>query len=145
MPRAATSVATQTRARPSRIDCSALVRSDWLSSPDSATTGKAAIGEPAGEMLHRFAGVAKDDRVLRIEEKQRVDDGVLTVGRGDHDLLVFDIAVLAAFARGSNAHGVALEAFCELGDLGRHSGRKHQRAALVRRSRQDEFEIVAEA
>ena len=40
MPRAATSVATQTRERPSRIDCSALVRSDCESSPDSDTTWK---------------------------------------------------------------------------------------------------------
>ncbi|CTQ34782.1 hypothetical protein JAN5088_03578 [Jannaschia rubra] len=39
IPRAATSVATQTRARPSRIACSAWVRSAWLSSPDRATTG----------------------------------------------------------------------------------------------------------
>ena len=40
MPRAATSVATQTRARPSRMACKAWVRSVWLSSPDSATTEK---------------------------------------------------------------------------------------------------------
>ena len=40
MPRAATSVATQIRARPSRIACRAWERSDWLSSPDSATTGR---------------------------------------------------------------------------------------------------------
>ncbi len=40
MPRAATSVATQTRARPSRIAWSAWVRSVWLSSPDRATTAK---------------------------------------------------------------------------------------------------------
>ena len=39
-PRAATSVATQTRARPSRSACSAWLRSRWLSSPDSATTEK---------------------------------------------------------------------------------------------------------
>ncbi len=38
IPRAATSVATQTRARPSRIACSALVRSCCESSPESATT-----------------------------------------------------------------------------------------------------------
>ena len=38
MPRAATSVAMHTRARPSRIACSAWLRSVWLSSPDSATT-----------------------------------------------------------------------------------------------------------
>ncbi|MNY80573.1 hypothetical protein D3C86_2216750 [compost metagenome] len=30
----------QTRARPSRMACSAWVRSFWLSSPDSATTEK---------------------------------------------------------------------------------------------------------
>ncbi len=40
MPRAATSVATHTRARPSRMACSAWLRSFWLSSPDSATTEK---------------------------------------------------------------------------------------------------------
>ncbi len=40
MPRAATSVATQTRARPSRMACSAWVRSACDSSPDSATTEK---------------------------------------------------------------------------------------------------------
>ncbi len=40
MPRAATSVATQTRERPSRSDCSASVRSFWVNSPDSATTEK---------------------------------------------------------------------------------------------------------
>ena len=40
MPRAATSVATQTRARPSRNACSAWVRSFWVNSPDSATTEK---------------------------------------------------------------------------------------------------------
>ena len=37
IPRAATSVATQTRARRSRSACSALLRSFWLCSPDSAT------------------------------------------------------------------------------------------------------------
>ena len=40
IPRAATSVATQTRARPSRIACNAWERSFWLSSPDRATTAK---------------------------------------------------------------------------------------------------------
>ena len=35
-----TSVAMQTRARPSRMACSAWVRSFWLSSPESATTEK---------------------------------------------------------------------------------------------------------
>ncbi len=38
IPRAATSVAIQTRARPSRNACNACVRSCWLSSPDRATT-----------------------------------------------------------------------------------------------------------
>ncbi len=38
MPRAATSVAMQTRARPSRRACRAWVRSCWESSPDRATT-----------------------------------------------------------------------------------------------------------
>ena len=38
IPRAATSVAIHTRARPSRKACSACVRSCWLNSPDSATT-----------------------------------------------------------------------------------------------------------
>ena len=37
MPRAATSVAMQTRARPSRSACNAWVRSCWDSSPDRAT------------------------------------------------------------------------------------------------------------
>ena len=40
IPRAATSVATQTCARPSRIAWRAWVRSFWLSSPDRATTEK---------------------------------------------------------------------------------------------------------
>src|SRR3546814_8178872 len=40
MPRAATSVATHTRARRSRSACSAWLRSFWLCSPDSATAAK---------------------------------------------------------------------------------------------------------
>jgi hypothetical protein len=40
MPRAATSVATQMRARPSRRAWSAWLRSFWLCSPDSATAAK---------------------------------------------------------------------------------------------------------
>ena len=47
MPRAATSVATHTLARPSRMACRAWLRSSWLSSPDRLTTAKPRLAKRA--------------------------------------------------------------------------------------------------
>ena len=58
MPRAATSVATQTCARPSRRACSAPLRSAWLSSPDKATAAKPRLGPIAQAAAYAGAVLA---------------------------------------------------------------------------------------
>ena len=94
MPRAATSVATQTRARPSRMACRAWVRSVCDSSPDSATTEKPRLRQARGQPVHHRAGVAEHDGIGRLVVAQHVDDGVLRVRRGDRQGAVVDIGML---------------------------------------------------
>ena len=84
-PRAATSVATQTRARPSRSACSAWLRSVWLSSPESATTEKPRSLRLACRWRDAVAGRAEHERAGRVEEAEHVDDGVLALARRDRD------------------------------------------------------------
>ena len=83
MPRAATSVATQTRARPSRSACSARLRSVWDSSPDSATAAKPRSEQAGVQPRDGVARAAEHQRAARLEEAQHVDDGVLDLVRRD--------------------------------------------------------------
>ena len=72
MPRAATSVATSTRARPSRSACSAWLRSFWLCSPDKATALKPRSTSGV-QPPHILAGRAEQQRALRLVEPEQVD------------------------------------------------------------------------
>ena len=98
MPRAATSVATQTRARPSRSACSAWVRSFWVNSPDSATTEKPRSRQRRLQMPDRFARVAKHQRARRFEEAQGVDDRMVDIAGRDPDGAVIDVGMTALVA-----------------------------------------------
>ena len=106
--------------------------------------GKAAIVEPRRQMVHRRTGGAEDDGVAGFIKAQRIDDGVLAVGRRHQHGAVFDIHMLLLFGSGGDAHGVLLVAFRKLGDAARNGGREHQRAAGFRRFFQNEFQIFTE-
>ncbi len=71
MPRAATSVATQTRARPSRSDCSARERSAWESSPESATAEKPRSVRLACSRF-TLARVAQNTMAMRGSSRRRM-------------------------------------------------------------------------
>ena len=100
MPRAATSVAMQTLARPSRIACSAWLRSFWLSSPDSATTEKLRLLKRAVRCLTAARVLQNTSAFLRLVIAQHVDDGVLAVGLGNAQRPVFDVGMLLVLAGG---------------------------------------------
>ena len=107
MPRAATSVATSTRARPSRSACSAWLRSFWLCSPDSATALKprSVRLEWSRRTLSRVAQNSMAD--LRLVEAQQVDHRMLDVGRRDGHRLIGDVAMAALLADRRDAQRVA--------------------------------------
>ena len=105
--------------------------------------GKAAVEQPARQMLDAVAGGAEHQRVGAVEIQQRVDDGVFALGRRNGDELIVDIAVLLALAGGGDAQGVALEGCRQLRDGFGHGSREHQGAAGVRRRGEDELEILA--
>ena len=146
-PRAATSVATQTRARPSRRACSASVRSFWLSSPESATAEK-----PRSRRLpcrwRTASRVAQNTSAPgRLEVAQHVDDGVL-------DLAAARRAWRGSRCRRAARRGAAVSmrsgvALVALGQGWRSScgdgGREQQGAALGRRGVEDVLQVLAEA
>src|SRR3546814_4183480 len=76
MPRAATSVATQTRARRSRSAWRAWLRSFWLCSPRQRHRREAALGQAGVEVADIVAGGAEEDRRLRLMIAQQVDHGI---------------------------------------------------------------------
>ncbi len=145
MPRAATSVATQTRARPSRSACSAWVRSFWVNSPDSATTEKPRSSSVACRVPDGFAGVAEHQRARRFEESQHVDDRVLDIAGRNADRAILDIGVAALVAGDLDPKRLALIRFGQCDDAARQGRREQQRAAGVRRGLEDEFHILAKA
>ena len=95
MPRAATSVATQTRARPSRSACSAWLRSLWLSSPDSATTEKPRSSRFACRWRTALRVLQNTSALGESIEAQQIDHRVLDLGVGDADGAVFDVGMAA--------------------------------------------------
>ncbi|CUX40444.1 hypothetical protein AGR8A_Lc10710 [Agrobacterium fabrum str. J-07] len=107
--------------------------------------GEASIVQAGRQVVHRGAGGAEHNGVAGFVKAQRVDDGVLAIGRRHQKRAIFDIDMLLLFGSGGNAHGVLLVAFGQLGDAARHGGREHQRAAIVGRFFQNEFQIFAEA
>ena len=106
--------------------------------------GEAAVGKARQHPVHSRPRVAEDERVFRLVVAQHVDDGVLRLARSDHERTVFDIDVLLPFLAGGYAQCIALVTFGQLGDGRGHGGGKHQRAAVVRRCVQHEFEVFAE-
>ncbi len=106
--------------------------------------GKAAIGQAAGQVLHRFAGRAENDGVLRIVEEQGIDDGVFALTRRHRHDVIFDIRMLLAVARGGNAQGVFLELLGKQGDGFWYRRREHQGAAVFGRFAENKFEVFAE-
>ena len=145
MPRAATSVATQTRARPSRNACSAWVRSFWVNSPDSATTEKPRSDKRRLQMPHRLARVAEHQRARRFEEAQDVDDGMLDVAGRDPDGAIFDVGMTAFVAADLDAKRLLLIFLGQRHDHARQRRREQQRAAGFRRGLEDEFHVLAKA
>jgi hypothetical protein len=110
MPRAATSVAMQTRARPSRMACSAWVRSFWLSSPDSATTEKPRLLQ-AGR-VRWFTASRVLQKTMAFCASWKRSTLMMAFSRsagGRRQRPVLDVGVLAS-AAGGDAHGVALVA-----------------------------------
>ena len=107
--------------------------------------GEIAVNEPGRQMIDGSARGAEHNGVLRFIITQHVDDGIFTVRRRDGQRAIFDIAMLLFLGRGGNAHGIALVALGELGNGRGHRGRKHQRAAVFRRTFQNEFEVFAKA
>ncbi len=146
-PRAATSVATQTRAWPSRRACSASLRSRWLSSPESGDGIEAALAQGGVQVAHGFARVRRTPaRARGIVEAQHVDDGALDVARRDADGAVFDVAVRLGRAgrcrcAGRRA-GSAWRAWrCRAAMVAENSSVRR----VVRRGVEDDFEVLAEA
>ncbi|MNS78009.1 hypothetical protein D3C72_1116070 [compost metagenome] len=95
-------------------------------------------------MVDGRAGGAENDGVAGFIKAQRIDDGVFAVCRGHQHGAIFDIHMLLLFGSSGDAHGILLVAFGKLGDAARHGGREHQRAAIVGRFFQNEFQIFAE-
>ena len=145
MPRAATSVATSTRARPSRSACSAWLRSFWLCSPDSATALKprSVRLEWSRRTLSRVA--QKSSARLRLVQPQQVDHRMLDIGRRDGHRLIGDVAMAALLADRRDAQRVALVALGERDDRLRHGRREEQGAPLRRGRVEDLLEILAKA
>ena len=144
-PRAATSVATQTRARPSRSACSAWVRSFWVSSPDSATAAKprstrlACRWRTASRVEQNTSAPGASKKRSRLTTACSRSFGAIA------QRAVLDVAVRLALAGGGDAQRVALVALGERGDLLGDGRREQQRAALGRRGVEDELEVLAEA
>ncbi len=107
--------------------------------------GEAAIVQASGQVVDCGAGGAEHDGVAGFVKAQRVDDGVLAIGRRHQKRAIFDIDMLLLFGSCGDAHRILLVAFGQLGDAARHGGRKHQRAAIGGRFFQNEFQIFAEA
>ena len=76
---------------------------------------------------------------------QQVDDGVFDFRRTNGDRLIADVTVSAIFVRQRKAQRIGLITFCQPHNRSRHSGRKQQRAARIRRCIENFFQVVAEA
>ena len=145
MPRAATSVATQTCERPSRIDCSAFDRSDCAISPDSDTTEKPRLASRA--VRWRTASrVWQNTSALVLSESSSALMMACSRSSRRTSISWYSMSACCSVdAVAVDAHRVLLEGLGQFGDAARHGRRKHQRAAFARRGAEDEFEIVAKA
>ena len=126
IPRAATSVATQTRARRSRIAWSAWLRSFCAMLARQRDRGEPALDQAGVEVADIVARRAEQHRRLRLVEAQQVDDGVLDVRRADRDRLIGDVAMPAILADGRDAQRVALILLGQRDDRARHRRREQQ-------------------
>ncbi|MNQ88686.1 hypothetical protein D3C85_1039660 [compost metagenome] len=106
---------------------------------------EAALQQRRLQVTHAVAGRAEDQGAGRFIEAQHVDDGVLDLVRSDAQGAVFDVAVRGAAVDGVDAHGVALIALGQQGDVAGDGGREQQGAALGRRLLEDVFQVLAEA
>src|SRR3546814_15110356 len=131
MPRAATSVATQTRARRSRSAWRAWLRSFWLCSPRQRHRREAALGQAGVEVADIVAGGAEEDRRLRLMIAQQVDHGIFDVGGGDGHGLIADVAMAALIADGGDAQRVLLVALGEHHDRLGPGGGAEDRKSVV--------------
>ena len=145
MPRAATSVATQTRARPSRSACSAWVRSLCVNSPDSATTEKPRSSSVACRCRTASRVLQNTSALGDSKKRSTLTTACSTSPRGDPDGAVLDIGVAAFVARDLDAKGLLLIVLRQRDDAARQGRREQQRAAGVRRGLEDEFHILAKA
>jgi hypothetical protein len=145
MPRAATSVATQTRARRSRKRLErgvALILAVLARQRDRV---EAALDQACMQAPHIVTGGAEEHRRLGIVEAQDVHHRILDIGRGDRDRLIADVAVAAILAHRGDAQRVLLVALGERDDRLGHRRREHHRPALGRRRVENLLQILAEA
>ncbi len=131
MPRAATSVATQTRrgrrAGPGARRCARPGRAR-----PRAPRPEAALGQHRLEVAHRVAGVAEHDRGARLDLAQGVDDDELGLPRQDAEGAVLDVGMRLGLAGDRDAHRVALVGLGQRHDGLRQGGGEQQRAPLGR-------------
>ena len=143
MPRAATSVATQMRARPSRIACSALVRSAWLSSPDSATTEKPRLASRLARCLTASRVAQKTSAFCASKNSSEL---MMAFSRSDGATRMVRYSMSPCWSLSPAAvmrSASRWKRFGEQRDGFRHGGGEHQRAAVGRGGGEDEFEILA--
>ena len=105
--------------------------------------GKAAVGEPGRHMIDGGAGGTEDQRILRFEIAQHVDDGIVAVVRRNAQRPVIDVEVLFLVGGGGDANGITLVPLGQCFDGFRHGRREHQRAAFFRRGVEHVFQIIA--
>ncbi len=133
------------RARPSRSDCErevALVLAELARQEDGR---EASLHQRRLQVAHGVASVGEDDRRLRLDLPEDVDDRVLHLVGEDADDAVFDVLMAALAGSGFDAQGVALVALGQRRDGGRDGRREQQGAPVLRRRIEDELQILAEA
>ena len=104
-----------------------------------------AIGEAAQHAIDGSTGRTEHQSICRIVVAQHIDDGVLAIGRCHVHGVILNIEMLLAFGRCRDANRIILVAGRERGDRARHRCREHQCLTGVRRSSENELQVIPEA
>jgi hypothetical protein len=107
--------------------------------------GEAALEQLGGELADGLARRAEHQRAAHLEIAQHVDDGAFDIIGRDREGAVVDVGMGLAVGSRDDAHGVALVAPCEIGDVLRDGGGEHQSAALRGRGIEQKLEVLAKA
>ena len=106
---------------------------------------EAPLAQGPVEVAHRLAGGAEDQGAGGLEVAQHIDDRPLQLAWGHAHGAVLDVPVRLVAADGVDAHGLALVAAGERGDLAGDGGGEQQGAAGLRRGVENLLEVLAKA